>query len=762
MNAAVGLLEGVNPFPGLRPFEPHEAGLFFGREEQCDELLDRLRNRRMVAVVGGSGSGKSSLVRAGLIPALERGYLPSAGSSWRISICRPGVDPIGNLARSLCAGRSSDRPVPQDDPDDIRETLEANSLGLAAAAHRLIDHNVESLLVVVDQFEELFRFRRVGGVSADEDAAGFVKLLISAVETRDVRLYIVLTMRTDYLGDCPQFRGLPEALNDSQYLVPQMTRDQLKEAIEGPVSVSGAQVTPRLVQRLLHDVERLSKGFGRTHNLATEPDPLPLLQHALMRVWNVASPARQRGERLDLPHYEDPSVNTLWNALDLHAEEAFAGLPDEEARAIAARAFQRLTERDPANRDIRRATSLEEITAVALRLDVTPTAADLERVRGVLRHFIEDGRSFLFFDQQDTVDISHESLIRQWKRLGGWVEEEVASKRIFTGLAASAEEWARDGSLLYGRKLKRTLDWWRKQRPSRAWAARYDGHLDLAWRFLKRSVLARLLFRVAFGVGAIVVAALIWMDITRARQLAERDRDYAQRTEARERQFSEQSQQRAAELERANALLQQAIAAQKKGQSGAAEKLTSEATQVSQQADSRPTLRSDETAELELLRKLSKQWAVERQQLTRQLAESKQPATARGGGKPLNPGATPPPLDPGKPGNAASGAAIVATGNYIEAFRDGVQGADRGEWATTARLMQDAIRFQPGSQEVVSQVRVYGVRFEPYSPYSFLALALLELKDCGNAGSALKQSEREVKSKSIENRLRDRRRRCGL
>ena len=107
-------------------------------------------------------------------------------------------------------------------------------------------------------------------------------------------------------------------------------------------------------------------------------------------------------------------------------------------------------------------------------------------------------------------------------------------------------------------------------------------------------------------------------------------------------------------------------------------------------------------------------------------------------------------------------AAIVATGNYIEAFRDGVQGADRGEWATTARLMQDAIRFQPGSQEVVSQVRVYGVRFEPYSPYSFLALALLELKDCGNAGSALKQSEREVKSKSIENRLRDRRRRCGL
>jgi len=130
-----------------------------------------------------------------------------------------------------------------------------------------------------------------------------------------------------------------------------MTRDQLREAIEGPVSVSGGQVTPRLVQRLLHDVDRLAKGHGRNRTVAREPDPLPLLQHALMRVWEVSRDARERDEPMDLVHYEHPTVDTLWNALDLHAEEAYGALPDDTAKSIARRAFQRLTERDPAGRE---------------------------------------------------------------------------------------------------------------------------------------------------------------------------------------------------------------------------------------------------------------------------------------------------------------------------------------------------------------------------------------------------------------------------
>src|SRR5688572_1980085 len=150
-----------NPFPGLRPFEPHESPLFFGRDEQCDDLLARLGRRRLVAVVGMSGSGKSSLVRAGLLPALDRGYLPSAGSSWHIAIFRPGSDPVANLTRGLAERRLPGGGTAVERPEEIRSVLEASSLGLAAVSRRLLHETGDSLLIVADQFEELFRFGRI-------------------------------------------------------------------------------------------------------------------------------------------------------------------------------------------------------------------------------------------------------------------------------------------------------------------------------------------------------------------------------------------------------------------------------------------------------------------------------------------------------------------------------------------------------------------------------------------------------------------------
>ncbi len=170
-----------NPFPGLRPFEPHESTLFFGREDQCDDLLTRLGRRRLVAVVGMSGSGKSSLVRAGLLPALDRGYLPSAGSSWHIAIFRPGSDPVANLTRGLAERRLPGGGAAGESPDEIRALLDASSLGLAAVARRLLQDTGDSLLVVADQFEELFRFGRIAkSDGAVERAAACVDLLLNA------------------------------------------------------------------------------------------------------------------------------------------------------------------------------------------------------------------------------------------------------------------------------------------------------------------------------------------------------------------------------------------------------------------------------------------------------------------------------------------------------------------------------------------------------------------------------------------------------
>src|SRR5262249_19235727 len=225
----------TQPFPGLRSFEPSESFLFFGRQRQPKELLRRLSAGRMLAVVGTSGSGKSSLVRAGLLPALYRGHLAGAGSTWRIAVMRPGGGPLDKLADSLVEAEffgASKR-------DQLRSTLGMTSLGLVDAIRQAHLSHRESVVILVDQFEELFRFRAEqehhdGGA----EAALFVAGLLEAVDQVEQPIYIVLTMRSDFLGDCAQFTGLPEALNRNQYLVPRLTRDDRQEAIEGPIRVA--------------------------------------------------------------------------------------------------------------------------------------------------------------------------------------------------------------------------------------------------------------------------------------------------------------------------------------------------------------------------------------------------------------------------------------------------------------------------------------------------------------------------------------------
>jgi energy-coupling factor transporter ATP-binding protein EcfA2 len=276
----------VNPFPGLRPFEPDEDYLFFGRERQTDELLRRLRTTRFLSVLGRSGSGKSSLVRSGLIPSLHGGAMTRAGSRWRVAIMRPGENPIGNLAAALTA------PEALGAGDDERltralfeTTLRASRLGLVECVRQSQIGATDNVLVLVDQFEEIFRYKRgraADGADDGDEAAAFVKLLLAARESESPIIYIAITMRSDFIGDCMEFGTLPEVVNDGLYLVPRMTREELRLAITGPVAVGGATIAPRLVSRLLNDV-------------GDDPDQLPILQHALMRTWDRPDRRRHSG-----------------------------------------------------------------------------------------------------------------------------------------------------------------------------------------------------------------------------------------------------------------------------------------------------------------------------------------------------------------------------------------------------------------------------------------------------------------------------------
>ena len=256
-----------NPFRGLLPFEEEHAALFFGRDREIGDVAARLEHRRLLAVTGVSGSGKSSLVRAGVIPMLKAGLIPSLGNRLHVATMKPGAGPLAELRRQLAA--ALDREV-------AAETLTRTTYGLVDAVKPLAPE--ESLLVLVDQFEEIFQYRK-DHLARDEGAEAdrFVTLLLRAVKQTEVPIYVILTMRSDYLGACATFRGLPEALNDGHYLVPRMTRHQLQEAIESPLEIAGAAIHPAVVQELLN-------------RCAEEPDHLPVLQHLLKRMFEESTP----------------------------------------------------------------------------------------------------------------------------------------------------------------------------------------------------------------------------------------------------------------------------------------------------------------------------------------------------------------------------------------------------------------------------------------------------------------------------------------
>jgi len=464
----------VNPFPGLRPFEPDEDFLFFGRERQTDELLRRLRTTRFLSVLGRSGSGKSSLVRSGLIPSLHGGAMTRAGSRWRVAIMRPGQDPMGHLAAALTApealGGGADARLTR---AIFETTLRASRLGLVECVSQSEIGPTDNVLVLVDQFEEIFRYKRGGGadgLDGGDEAAAFVKLLLAARESESPVIYIAITMRSDFIGDCMEFSTLPEVVNDGIYLVPRMTREELRFAITGPVAVGGATIAPRLVSRLLNDV-------------GDDPDQLPILQHALMRMWEHWRPYHFPGEALDLVHYE--AIGTLSDALSRHAEEAFGEL-DERGRFIAEKMFKALTDKGSDPRGVRRPAPVSEIRAL--------TQASLEEITHVTESFRRQGRSFLMppaaveLTDNSILDISHESLMRVWERLSEWADDEAQAAQLYLKLAEAAQRHE-EGKVALWRdpELQIALTWRETEQPTQEWAERYDPSFARAMAFLDAS-----------------------------------------------------------------------------------------------------------------------------------------------------------------------------------------------------------------------------------------------------------------------------------
>ncbi|MDT7835696.1 nSTAND1 domain-containing NTPase [Aquabacterium sp. OR-4] len=463
-------LIAANPFPGLRAFKPGESDRFFGRGQQIAELATHLDALPFLAVSGASGCGKSSLVLAGLLAELRERHADGHGADWRPVVMRPGNRPIERLAEALAHVLHDDEDEDLDHTlGDLAEQRLARSGALfgqlrlggqglveAVRQSRLARRSPAArVLLVVDQFEEVFRFKRM---SDPDESAAFVKLLLAAAHDPASPVSVVITLRSDALGNCAEFHDLPEAVSRGGYLVPRLKREQRKEAIVRPIEWRGARIAPRLVQRLLNDV---SDDF----------DDLPVMQHVLSRTWQRWAEACAGSRPLDLEDYD--AVGTAAQALENHAEEARTSLgPLGAPGGTVERVFRALTERVGDGTEVRRPLPYAQLLAIAGDGSEAGQAA----VREVVERYRRADTAFLLpgaeisLDDAPVIDISHESLIRLWKQLRAWVAAEAeAATELERLLAATRRRSDGQGEPLRGADLARTREWLAAQRPSAGW-----------------------------------------------------------------------------------------------------------------------------------------------------------------------------------------------------------------------------------------------------------------------------------------------------
>jgi tetratricopeptide (TPR) repeat protein len=506
------------PYPGLRSFKSTESDIFFGRDECIDAMLSRLAATRFLAVLGSSGIGKSSLVKTGLLSALQMGMLRGAGSSWLVIDFRPGQpegSPLRNLVRGLlesAAQPATPEAIARMQAQFIQDGPRA-LLKWCLEGHLPADTN---LLLLVDQFEELFRYQ---DYSSREEAEAFVALLLESrrpleakcPQMAELPIYVTLTMRSEFLGACSLIQNLPEAITEGAFLTPRMTREQYREAIVGPAEVCGVKIEDTLVNRVLNDLAAFApwdekepeaqnssahvdatEAQDQLVRLARRADQLPVLQHALNRIWRRAY---ERGEAerkaggvavaapIELTLEDYKAIGGLENALNAHADAVLDSVSKTlggDVERAAERLFRALVIGSTPSDAVRWPTPLGDLNAIT---------NDERGVRAIVEAFRADECNFLIPEAAIplvpavVIDISHESLIRQWKRLSEWVARE----------AIAAQRWRRlndrfnQREPLRGRVLENLVAWREETLPNAAWAKRYGGDYAAVIAFLDKS-----------------------------------------------------------------------------------------------------------------------------------------------------------------------------------------------------------------------------------------------------------------------------------
>ncbi|MGD8750689.1 MAG: hypothetical protein PVG14_04660, partial [Anaerolineales bacterium] len=427
---------GESPFKGLQYFEEEDADRFFGREALTAKIVGRLNRTRFLSILGASGSGKSSLVRAGVIPALRRGERlvdgslpPKDSAGWDIHILSPSAHPLEALAASLMRMESSSQAI-----IGLQEDLAQDSRTLRLTARQVLARAGKShLLLVVDQFEELFTRCR----NTDERDAFIGNLLSASSPEGEQPITVVIVLRADFYPHLSQHTKLREIVSQNQEYIGAMSREELFRAIVQPAALGDWKIQEGLVDVILDDI-------------GDEPGALPLLSHALLETWK-----RRRGRTLTLSGYTESGG--VRGAIAQTAEAVFRQRLTSEQQPVARMIFVRLAELGDDSQDTRRRAAFSELIT---------KSTDTEVIDAVLRILI-DARLVTtgVVEPGDTkvVEVAHEALIREWPTLREWLEANREGLILHRQLTDDTHDWLkyeRDHGILYrGARLERALAW---------------------------------------------------------------------------------------------------------------------------------------------------------------------------------------------------------------------------------------------------------------------------------------------------------------
>jgi len=474
------------PYPGLRPFTKDEWPIFFGRERMADDIFAGLIEKRLLVVHGDSGCGKSSVVAAAVLPRLEH-ESARGGLRWITCTTRPGDAPLWNLATDLAelAGGAKDEAA-----IEIRRRLNFGADAPAAVAELIRRDRRECVCLVVDQFEELFAHADRRSLHEAQLATG---LLTSFKRAPPDGFYIVLTMRSEFLGACARFENFAETVNASQYLLPRLHREDLLRAIREPAALYNGEIARPLADRLIADA-------------GGDQDQLPLMQHGLMLLYR--DHVERRGAGGAQPA-DDPTARPWQIGLDgythhgglkkLLSDHADGVMQDALQRAglpptsrVVEDMFRTLTDINAEGQAVRRPRTFAQLAEV--------TGADRQLLRSIVDVFRAEGASFLrpYGDQpirDDTlIDISHEALIRCWQKIAepsdGWLIREFRNGLIWRSLLVQADSFARDATNVLASTTADERARWIRRRND-AWSQRYGGGWERVNALIDASIAAR-------------------------------------------------------------------------------------------------------------------------------------------------------------------------------------------------------------------------------------------------------------------------------